>query len=333
MTAATQLYNPINQGWSARLLKTADLSSKALPPLVSAGEELGPLHPEIAKSTCLEDACVLTTCSNEMAAALTGLPVQPGEAWAYLRLGPQAVMGTELPGPVISDHSRALGFSNEPGYAGAVHFSKPTVGLWMLEECRRYWRERDREIDNQLLGHLAGSAPPFESLINPLDPRFQTPGDMPLKVQAYCRETMQSVPRKPGPIIRCILESLALSYRQTLQEIEDLTGRQVTRVFLLGGGVNDLLNHFIANAVRRPLVTVPAEAASIGNIVVQMVAMRHVQSLEQARDIVRTSIKFETLLPYATAWDTAFMRLSDLCSNKLALRGTPTVLTGELTAA
>lgn len=333
MTSATQLYNPMAQAWSTRLLKTLDLAPKLFAPLATAGEELGTLNEQIARSTKLDDACVIATCSNQIAAALAGLPVQPGEAWAYLRLGPQAVMGTELAAPLITEASRSLGFSNDPGYGGAVHFSKPTVGLWMLEECRQYWRERDREIDNGLLGHLAGSAPPFESLINPTDPRFQTPGDMPLKVQAFCRETMQPVPRKPGPIIRCILESLALSYRQTLQEIEETTGRKITRVFLFGGGVSDLLNHFIANALRRPLVTVPAEAAAIGNIAVQMVAMRHVPSMEHAREIVRTSIKADTLLPYATAWDTAFARLSDLCSSKLSLRRAAPGPLVDLTAA
>jgi len=132
--------------------------------------------------------------------------------------------------------------------------------LWILEECRRFWKAQDREIDDTLLTHLAGSAPAFESLINPADARFVTAGDMPLKVQAFCRETRQPVPRKPGAVIRCILESLALSYRQTLEEIEELTGRPMARLYLLGGSSNDLLKHFIANAARRPVVAAPPDA-------------------------------------------------------------------------
>ena len=134
----------------------------------------------------------------------------------------------------------------------------------------------------------------------------------PLKIQTFCRDTGQSVPRKPGPIIRCVLESLALFYRQALQEIEDTTGRQIARLFLLGGTADFLFNHFIANAVRRPLVLVPPDAAAIGNIVVQALALGHLQSLDQAREIVRQSCKTETLLPYATAWDAAFNRLKGL---------------------
>jgi rhamnulokinase len=224
-------------------------------------------------------------------------------------------MGTEITTPIITDTSRERGFTNETGYGGSIRFSKQTVGLWILEECRRFWKEKDREIEDSLLSHIAGASPPFDSLINPADPRFSTPGDMPLKIQAFCRETHQPVPRKPGPIIRCVLESLALQCRKTLHEIEGLTGRQVARLHLLNGSANDLLNHFTANAVRRPMVVAPADTTAIGNVIVQALALGHIGSLEQAREVVRNSFKVETLLPYATAWDTAYDRLTHLCAS------------------
>ena len=314
MASTMQLYNPVTQNWSGPLLNTLGLPPKLLPPLVSAGTELGPLTPEIAETCGLEDAQVVASCSHEAAAALTGLPIQTGENWAYLSMGLWGRMGTEIDHPLITDRSRELSFSNATGYGGAIHFSKQTVGLWILEECRRYWKEKDREIDDSLLTHLAGSAPPFESLINPTDPRFLTPGDMPLKIQAFCRETNQSVPRKPGPVIRCVLESLALLCRKTLKEIEDLTGRRVARLYLVNGSHNALLNHFIANAVQRPLVVAPAEATAIGNVIVQALALGHLQSLEQAREVVRKSFKTEAILPYAAAWESAYDRLAQLFS-------------------
>ena len=312
LASTTQLYNPVTQTWSDRLFKALGLAPNLFPPLVPAGTELGLMRPEIAKASGLEDTRVVATCSSETAAALAGLPIRPGESWAYLRLGPWATLGTQIAQPIITYAACEQNFSNETSYGGSIHFSKQTVGLWLLDECRRFWKEKDREIDDSLLSHLAGSAPPFESLINPADPRFQTPGDMPLKIQAFCRETGQSVPRKPGPIIRCVLESLALQCRKTLQEMEALTGREVARLYLLNGSTNALLNHFIANAVRRPLVIVPADAAAIGNVIVQALALGHLESIDHAREIVRNSFKTETLIPYATAWDTAFVRLAKL---------------------
>jgi rhamnulokinase len=315
MAGMTQLYNPTTQTWSNRLLDAVQVKPKLFPPLVPAGTELGALRPDIAQSTGLEDARVVASCSHETAAALAGLPLRPGENWAYLRLGSRTTMGVEIATPIITEASCKLNFTNETGYGGAIRFSKQTVGLWILEECRRFWKDKDREIDDTLLSHLAGSAPPFDSLINPADPRFLAPGDMPLKIQAFCRETRQPVPRKPGPIIRCVLESLALQCRKTLHEIEDLTGCQIARLYLLNGSANALLNHFTANAIQRPLVVAPADTTAIGNVIVQALALGHLESLEQAREIVRNSFKTETLLPYATSWDTAYDRLAQLSAS------------------
>jgi sugar (pentulose or hexulose) kinase len=186
------------------------------------------------------------------------------------------------------------------------------VGLWILEECKRFWKEKDRELYDDMLTHLAIAASPFESLIDPADPRFLTPGDMPLKVQAFCRETNQAVPRKPGPILRCVLESLALQYRKTLQELEGLTGRKFTRLFLLNGSSTNLLFHFIANAMQIPLVIAPAETTAIGNVIVQALAQGHIDSLEHAHELVRQSFKTETITPHAAVWNAAYDRLAEL---------------------
>jgi rhamnulokinase len=312
LASSTQLYNPTSHAWSDRLLKALGLTAKILPPLVPGGTALGALREEIAQKTSLEDTRVLASCSSEMAAAVAGLPVGPNETWAFLQPGPWTVIGTELPGPILDKSSRQLGYNNEVGQVGAVRFSKQTPGLWILEECRRYWKEKDREIDDALLAHLAGSSVPFEALIDPADPRFMTPGDMPLKIQAVCRETGQSVLRKPGPIIRCVLESLALFYRKSLREIENLTGRRITHLYLLGGVSNDLLNHFIANAVHCSVAVAPREVISIGNVVVQALALGHLKSREHAREVIRNSYKPEVLIPHTTAWDIAAARFEQL---------------------
>ena len=192
-------------------------------------------------------------------------------------------MGTERAEPIINNVVRELGFTNETGYGGTVMFHKNTVGIEILDECRRYWAQNDRELDDQVLMHLTTSSEPFESLINLEDPRFATPGDMPLKIQAFCRETEQAVPRKPGAITRCVLESLALQYRRTLQEIELLSGRRFTQLYLLDGVKNILLNHFIATALGIPVIIAPPDATPIGNVIVQSMALGHIQSLAEAR--------------------------------------------------
>ena len=310
MASTTQLYNPTARNWSDRLIHALKLPPKLLPEVVPSGTVLGPLRAEIAKQTGLDESVqVVASLSHDTGAAVAALPAM-GQNWAFLSSGTWSLMGVELPDPIINDTARELNFTNEIGYGNSVRLLKNIAGLWVVQECRRYWAEREQDLDYDVMTHLAGSAPPFESLINLTDPRFLTPGDMPAKVQAYCKETGQPVPRKPGPILRCVLESLALLYRKTLREIEQLTGRNIERLYIVGGGTkNSLLNHFTANALQVPVVLGPAEATSIGNVLVQALAMGHLKSLEDMRAVVRDSFKTEVIQPYAAAWNSAYERL------------------------
>jgi rhamnulokinase len=136
---------------------------------------------------------------------------------------------------------------------------------------------------------------------------------MPLKIQEYCKRTNQPVPRKPGAIFRCILESLALQYRIKLLELEALTGRDVERLYLLGRAGHTLLNHFIASAMQIPVVVAPPEATAIGNVLVQAVAIGDLKSIDEAREVVRNSFNSELLIPRGTAWESSFERFLNLC--------------------
>ncbi len=311
IASTTQLFNPFQRTWSKRLVGALKLPSRIFPPVVDSGTILGPLRKDLASQTKLEDVNILSSCSHELASTIVGLPASDEENWAFLKPGSWSLMGVELPHPIINATARELDFANEAGYGGTVRFMKQTAGLWLLEECRRAWVGTERDLDASVMMHLAAQSPPFESLINPLDMRFQTPGDMPLKVKEFCKETGQTVPRKPGAVIRCVLESIALYYRKTLRELEEVTERRIQRLYLLGGGSNPLFNSFITNALQVPVVIVPEEVTVIGNMLVQGIALKHIESLEHARQIVRDSLKFETLHPHAEVWNIAYHRLEE----------------------
>ncbi len=306
--SATQLFNPGSKAWSPKLLATLRLPANLFPTVVPAGTGLGELNPKICQETRLDDVRVISSCSHELAAALAGLPLNKDENWAFLRPGSETLIGTQIKDPLIANWARESGFSHLSTYDGQVAFHKQAVGLRILEECQRFWRATDREMDTELLLHLAGSATPFESLIDPSDPRFLDPEDTPLKIQAFCKETNQAVPRKPGPIFRCILESLALYYRRLFIELEQLTGSRFDRLFVLDGSANSLLNHFTANALQLPAVVLHGESAPVGNILVQALSLKHIPSVEEGRDIVRHSIKAEMIAPFTAAWDIVYER-------------------------
>lgn len=312
LASTTQLFSPVTKSWSRRLAHDLRLRPGLLPEVVPAGTRLGPLHANLARQTKLEDTEIIATCSNELAAALSSLPLNHGRDWAYLRVGEQTLIGTEVPDPIITVGTQALGYTNETSLGGATNLYRRTVGLSILEACHRYWIQRDRELHNDVLMHLATTSPAFEALIDPTHPCFAEPADMPLKIQAYCRETGQEIPRKPGQIIRCVLESLALHYRKVFQETEVLTGSRFGRVFLFGAGENHLLNHFIVDALQVPAIIASPDAATIGNVVVQALTLGHIDSLEAAHEILRSSYKIQAIIPHQSSWHHAAERVTEL---------------------
>lgn len=311
--STTQLYNPRTKQWSGKLVQKLGLPQHIFPALVPSGTRLGPLKEEIAKECGLPQFEVIASCSHDTGAAVVSVPAE-GENWAYLSSGTWSLLGVELAEPVMTDACRELNFTNEIGYGGSVRLLKNIIGLWLVQECRREWARAGQEFEYGTLSELAAQAPAFTSLINPADARFLRPGDMPAKIAACCRETSQSEPRTPGATIRCALESLALLYRRTLNRLEQLAGRRIERLHVVGGGSrNSLLNQFTANALGIAVIAGPAEATATGNVLVQAITLGHLPSLAAARAVVRASWDLRTFVPAdAAVWEQQYRRFEEL---------------------
>ena len=310
IASTTQLYNPRTRAWSNVLIERCGFPKKIFPQLVAPGTVLGRLTPELASETGLSEIDVVATCSHDTGAAVAAVPAEKGDGWAYLSSGTWSLLGVELPAPLINESVRKLNFTNEAGYGGTTRFLKNIVGLWLLQECRRVWANQGVKHDYGDLIREAGRAEAFRSLIDPRAARFLKPGDMPQRIVSYCKETHQQGPETPGEFVRCILESLALLYRLTIEEIQKATGQSIHRLHIVGGGSqNTLLNEFAANATERQVVAGPAEATAIGNVLIQAVALGHVQSLAALREVVRDSFSLQTFEPRTTAeWQAAYQR-------------------------
>ncbi|HEY5044104.1 MAG TPA: rhamnulokinase family protein [Verrucomicrobiae bacterium] len=311
--STTQLYNPVQKNWSKRLFAALGLREDLFAPVCASGTRLGPLKKNLATETGLPQIEVIASCSHDTGAAVTAVPASGGD-WAYLSSGTWSLMGVEWPQPVINDQSRNLGFTNEIGFGDSVRLLKNIVGLWLIQESRRHWAKAGKIMEFAELEKLAAAAPPFVSLINPDDPRFLSPDDMPKKIADFCRETGQPVPANIGACVRCIYESLALFYRVTLRRMERLTGKKIERLHIVGGGSKDsTLNQFTANAVKIPVLAGPTECAALGNIFVQAIALGHLESHEAAREVVRNSFELQTFTPRdAAQWDAAAARFEKL---------------------
>ena len=311
--STTQLFNPQTRSWSERLIEQCGIPRKIFPKVVPPGTVLGPLLPEISAETGLKEVQVIASCSHDTGEAVAAVPAH-GHDWAYLSSGTWSLIGVELPRPLISEEIRGHNFTNECGYGGTTRFLKNIVGLWILQESRRSWAKQGRELDYAALTEEAKKAEPFRSIINPNAARFAKPGDMPGEIAAYCRETKQAVPETPGQVSRCILESLALSYRAALDEIQKLAGRMIEKLHIVGGGSQSaLLNQFAANATKREVVAGPVEATAAGNVLIQAIAMGQVESVQALREIVRNSFPLHTFKPRdSDVWQKAYDRFTEL---------------------
>lgn len=320
--STTQLYDPRTRQWSDTLCAGLDLPRAILPDLIDAGTDLGPIRASLAAELGIDPVRVIATAGHDTAAAVAAVPAKPGPGstperpdWCYLSSGTWSLMGVETASPVINDVTYQYNFTNEGGVAGTTRLLKNIMGLWLVQECRRTWAKAGQEYSYEALVRLAEAAPAFRSLVDPDNPSFFAPGDMPARIAEVCRATGQPVPADPGAFVRCCLESLALKYRWVVERSEQITGGPIRTVHVVGGGSkNSLLNRFTAEACGRPVVAGPVEATAIGNVLMQAVGRGKLAGLSEVREVVARSFPVTTFEPGSerSAWDEAASRFSAL---------------------
>lgn len=312
IASTSQLLDPRTRLWREDLFGAIGLSpGLALKP-VAPGTDLGPLLKSVAAEVGLLSARVIATASHDTAAAVAAMPAEDARV-AYISSGTWSCLGVELTEPAVTGAALAHNFANEGGVEGTIRFLKNVMGLWLVQGCRKRWSGR-RAYDYPELAALAEAEPPFQAVIDPDAADFMNPPDMPEAINAYLGRTGQKPLESPGGFIRAVLESLALKYRFVIDEIGKVTGRAVERIHIIGGGSrNALLNRFTADATGLPVVAGPDEAASAGNILVQLKAAGEVGSLEEMRAVVRASFPLQTCRPAPVpGWKDAYRRFLDL---------------------
>ena len=208
----------------------------------------------------------------------------------------------------VAEQARAIRVGMSPGgrKAGSSASTRAVkAGTWAAHG-----------LPSDLAGLLAAAAhvPGFPALVDPDDPRFLPPGDMPARIAAYCTGTGQTPPQSQAETVRCILDSLALAYRRCVRKAAELSGRSVENVHLVGGGArNTLLCQLTADACGLPVMAGPVEAAAIGNALVQARAGGVLSGgLAELRSLIRRTSDVQVYLPRAdaeAAWSAAEERL------------------------
>ena len=306
--STTQLYDVRTGSWAASVMDRVGIPQRLFPPLRQPGEIIGDVRPDAGAGVSTP---VISVASHDTASAVVAVPAS-GADFAYISCGTWSLAGLELSQPVTTEASRLANFTNETGIDGTICYLRNVMGLWLLQECTRTWAAQGLHVDQDDLVTRASREPPLRSVIDPDDPAFLAPGDMPARIAAVCAAAGQPVPETPAQLTRCILDSLALAHRRAISEVLDLSGRHADVIHLVGGGArNRLLCQLTADACGLPVMAGPVEATAVGNMLVQARALgAGPAELTAMRALVRDTQPVSCYQPGdARGWQSAALRI------------------------
>jgi rhamnulokinase len=310
--STTQLLDVQTRGWADDLFSRLELPREIMPDLVVPGTELGRLEPALQKELSLGPLRVLAPATHDTGSAVAGTPLEPG--WAYVSSGTWSLVGVERESPLVNEAVARANFTNEGGIFGTIRFLKNVMGLWIFDSCRREWAERGLGVELDELLDAVARIEDQPGLVYPDHPRFFNPESMTAEVQGALAETGQEVTEEPARLTRIVLDSLALRYASVIRSIEELTGRVVPGIHIVGGGCrNDFLNQATADAAGRPVLAGPAEATAIGNLLLQAISVGRLPSLAEARRLVTKAVRLRRFEPRErSAWREAAERYREI---------------------
>ena len=313
LASTSQLMNMKTGKWAENLFDKLSLPIDVMPKVVAPGTVVGKLKKDVAAKFGCGQIPVVAVGSHDTACAVASVPAEE-KNWAYLSSGTWSLMGVESPNAVINDSTFKYEFTNEGGICGTIRLLKNIMGLWLVQECRRVWKEQGSKLSFAELTTMAENAKPFAAVINPNDSRFLSPCDMPAVINGYLKESRQAEITDKGQLIRVVLESLGFYYRRTIEIIEEITKRQIDVLHLVGGGIqNELLCQFTADATGKKVVAGPVEATAMGNIMIQAMAAGQIKSVKAGRALVAKSFDLKIYQPANyKVWDEKYKKTENL---------------------
>jgi rhamnulokinase len=312
IVSTSQMVDMKKGRWSEKVFEKLDLPIEKMPKIVKAGTVVGSLTKETAAELGCEQIPVIAVGSHDTACAVAAVPAE-GERWAYLSSGTWSLIGVEVPAAIINDMTFEYQFTNEGGVENTIRLLKNVMGLWLVQECKRQWGREGVELSYGELAEMAEKAEVFAGHIDVNCPEFFAPGDMVTRINNYLKRTGQKAIDDKGQLVRVILESLAFKYHGVLDGIEEITGKPIEVLHIVGGGIkNELLCQFTADATGSKVLAGPAEATASGNILMQAKATGQIESLVQIREIVRNSFELKSYEPQnSRLWEEQYKKIAE----------------------
>ena len=282
--------------WDTDLLNAVGVDASVFPPVMDNRVVVGELGKELAAKIGARDQWpFVLVASHDTASAVAGASPRPHTA--FISSGTWSLVGVELAGPMVTSDALAAGFTNEAGLGGTTLFMRNLTGLWLLEQAMRQWQDQGRNLTIADLVEGAAAAGPLLAAFDVSSSDLVSSEDVLRTVRMQCASRDMVPPETPAEVTRCILQSLALTYRRTINLCEQLTNAPVDEVHMIGGGsLNPLLRQLTADACGRPLRFGPVEATSLGSLAAQAVAIGHL-SKDAAQAALQRSSNAGLLIP------------------------------------
>ncbi|NMA79663.1 MAG: rhamnulokinase [Clostridiales bacterium] len=303
----TGLINPDTHDWNWDLIDLIGINKNIFPPIIHSGESYGLLSKDICDELKIPQVPVIAVGCHDTASAIAAVPAKDDD-FIYVSCGTWSLFGTLSKTPFINDKSYQYNLTNEGGIDKETTFLKNIMGLWLIQESRRQFKREGSDLSYAELEQLALEAQPFKCFINPNHESFESPGDLPSRIREFCKDTNQPIPTTIGEVMRCIYESIALEYANSLMQISNVTSKKYDAIHIIGGGTKDeFLCQLAADACRIKVVAGPIEATAIGNISTALIALGEISDKSQARQMIRDNENVKTFIPQDSLdWERAF---------------------------
>lgn len=303
IASTSQMLDPTKKSWSKKVLDKFSINENLFSPITKSASVIGEY----------DGIKVVSVAGHDTQCAVAAMPCEDNNA-AFLSCGTWSLIGCELDEPILTEKSFRLQLSNEIGANGKINFLKNISGLWLIQETKRYFKNKGMAYSYNELEQFARESETFKCFIDPDSPLLSAHGNLPDKIRDFCKKTGQYVPETVGEIVRCIYESLAMKYNLALGQISECTGRKFSSLNILGGGTKDgFLCQMTADSTNLPVVAGPVEATALGNIILQLVALGVLADVESGRELIRKSENLKVYTPCGSAeWDEAYKRFKNI---------------------
>lgn len=273
----TGLVDPSSRRWSGRIFELCGLDIEAAPELVSTGADVGRVAGRLRGISAFGNARLLAPACHDTASAVAAVPLA-GDDWAYLSSGTWSLLGTLLDGPLTTAAACAAGFTNLGGTGGRICFHKNINGMWLLQQTMAQVCSPPDLCPMEELLAAAARLPVPEVLLNIDDPVLLLPGPMATSINAQRKQhgvaPLEEHSSELPAFASLIFHSLAARYTTVLKDVERLTGKELKRLAVVGGGSrNAFLNRLTADATGLDVHCGVAESSTIGNFAVQLATL------------------------------------------------------------